>query len=239
VLIKTINPNRMKVYIIACITIVAILISSCSAKESSEMINGEEIFGNVEVVTTHHYELTDSFGSEEAGEKLSKKVYEYDENVKLTQRRDYNENDELTGSIKYYYDEDDNFLTKAEILSPDGIVENELIYTTNEYGRILEMDYLNSDGTLSFKEVHQYNNSGNRYETSTYMSSGRLLDIENFKYNNDGILIENKRYDRDESLRGHITFKIDEYDSMGNWTIRKIYSSEEPIEMVKREIVYR
>lgn len=219
------------------IVLVAILASSCSVEDSTEMKNGERIFGNVKVVSTNHYTLTERFGREEIGEKLSRKVYLYDENINLIERQDYNKNDELISTFKYHYDGANNTLTKGEMISHDNNVENELTYTTNEYGKVLEMDLI-SDGTLLFKDVHKYNENGSRYETNTYMSDGTLFGTEVFTYNNEGILIETKRYGRDEMLRGHVTYKMDVFDSKGNWIQRKIYSDGEPTEVVQREIIY-
>jgi hypothetical protein len=254
------KKNRMrKVYVLIAAFLLAIVSHSLGQKNDLEKLN---LKGKIKFISELTYQplqegdmiikgrmvqwYTNSF--DQSGNKIEdikyksdstidkKYIYKYNSEGKRQELTMISGDDLLTLLIKYQYDSQGNL---AEDISYDekGQMDKKIMYLYGDNGLVMEENIYASSGELRQKLRYAYNSEKLLVETSRYRGNGKLERRITYKHDNLGNETEEKTFSADGSLIS-TNSNVYEFDHQGNWIRKTTLSSNLPVSITEREIIY-
>lgn len=162
-------------------------------------------------------------------------TYKFDEKGKKTEKNTYNLNNQLLYKTIYKYDRNNNQIEENNYYS-DGSLLHRTMYKYDDRRNLIEA----SPNTIYGKTTYKYDSNDKRIEKNDCYSDGSLSNRTTYKYDEKGNRIEENYYNNvfADSFRYPATYKYDDFDKIGNWQKRTLYSNDKPLEVIERDIQY-
>jgi len=232
------------------LSIVILLILSCSTNHKSEEITEKQLHGQVKKVVEKHYFANSEFGEIKKGSLFYQRTSKYDNNGNLIQ-----EFCEMDDGLKFIvgrlcdhkvhnnkYDNKGN-LIEAGIYDLDGSLSSKFTYKYNDNKVLIEeCQYLprwqvqnDYKDFLEYKTTYEYDKNSNQIRKNTYGPSGSLTLIQTIKHDTKGNLIEDCRFDK----TGNPTTKtIYRYDDNNNLVEESFFIKDRPADSKEFSYIY-
>lgn len=163
--------------------------------------------------------------------------YSYDDRGRLERDEYINEDGELVAWTLFFYDEKDN-LKEVRRLS-DGLFNWRQIYTYDDRGNRVNYDWVKGCGSdeLLERSYYDYDDEGRKIAEKVFDEKGNVVVEMEYGHDEEGRLIEKRGWDWIEILNGVVSIEYDAFDEQGNWLEKNTYMNDNPMRLVKREIV--
>ncbi len=268
---KSLNSAYIKSSIFLLIVSLNLLLSCSNEKPESKVKNDLDkvgLKGKIKTLNETEYQASDKFGDiqkgniqykfitiynesgntlewrmyDSDGNQYSKVIYEYDNNRKIIEKKQFHE-ENINSRTTYKYDEK-GMKIESDDYKSDGSLESKYLFSYDEQGNISEMKHYDKAGNLVSNNIGKYDENGSIIETTYYKLDGSIdskatekydvkgnklestfLDLDKppeskniFKYDDSGKLIEET-----ESFGGSVsiaTYRYEKFDKFGNWLIK-------------------
>lgn len=232
--------------------ILLFFVSACRSTDSVPFLKFEGIKGNIMSVKESHYEAESKFGDIFPGDLSYVIKKEYDSEGHNTLFAHYNEDGESVYEAKNIFSKGEWIETTTKSSYSNSktkqtVIERKKNYTKIEVveGKDTSIFEIKASGLIS----KTYNDKGIVICDISYNTIGQVLEQRNFdddgnitfrivnEFDNDGL--PSKTISYYSTWDDVQTFTYKDFDKKGNWTTQIVYSDDEPVSLVKREIIYR